>query len=184
MAETAKIGKDSVVTFEYTLRDEAGETIDSSEGGEPMCYLHGNEQLVPGLERALEGQSTGFSGKISVAPADGYGEHHKEMVLTVPRSEFEFEPEEGQQIGAYDEHGREVPFLVTSVSQSEVVLDGNHPLAGKTLHFDVKVVEVRPATEEELQHGHGHAHGGCSGCGEEEMSACGSQGCNCCGEEE
>ncbi len=171
MAELAKIGKDSVVTFEYTLRGDDGEVIDSSERGEPMSYLHGNSQIVPGLERALEGKSSGFAGKISIPPADGYGEHYKERVLTVPRTEFEFEPEEGQQIGAYDEHGNEVPFLVTSVSDNEVILDGNHPLAGKTLHFDVKVTGVRAATAEEIEGAKCH-------------SCCDTHGCNCCGEEE
>ena len=171
MADATTIGRDSVVTMEFTLHDEAGNLLDRRDGETPLRYLHGHGNIAPGLESALEGQAAGFSGLVTLKPEEGYGERSEERMLTVKRSELDFEPEEGMRVGAYDDEGNELPLIVASVSPTEVVLDGNHPLAGKTIRFDVKVLDVRPATEEELHCADSHAHGcsGCSGCdGEEE----------------
>lgn len=156
MNDAAKIGADQVVTMEYTLRDATGEVLDTSDGDEPLTYLHGHGQIVPGLEKALEGKAVGDKAQVTVSPEEGYGEYDMERVLKEPRSSFDFDVEVGQVLEAQvdDEEGME--FLVTDVDTDTVTLDGNHPLSGKSLHFDVKVVEIRPATKEELEHGHAH----------------------------
>lgn len=156
MNDAAKIGADQVVTMEYTLRDASGEVLDTSDGDEPLTYLHGHGQIVPGLEKALEGKAVGDTAQVTVAPEEGYGEYDMEKVLKEPRSSFDFEVEVGQVLEAQvdDEEGME--FLVTDVDADTVTLDGNHPLSGKALNFDVKVVGIRPATKEELDHGHVH----------------------------
>jgi len=159
MAEQPPIAPDHVISIEYILTDEAGAELDSNKGGEPLSYLHGHGQIVPGLEAALAGKSVGHSAQITVKPADGYGVHDPDRVVTVGRDRFEFEVEAGQVLEASLPDGGHVPFIVVEVNKEHVVLDGNHPLAGKTLHFDVKVVGVRPATPTELEHGHVHGHG-------------------------
>lgn len=149
-----------VVSLYYRLTDEDGEQLDSSRDGEPLAYLHGYGNIIPGLESALEGQKAGFSGTVTVPPANGYGEHQPEAVLQVPRSQFP--PNEDIQVGmqVHGESERGVQrFTVAAVNEQYIVLDGNHPLAGKTLHFAVEVMAVRDATAQELAHGHVHAHG-------------------------
>jgi len=159
MEDPAIVGRDKVVSIEYTLRDDKGEMLDSSEGGDPLVYLHGHGNIVPGLESALEGKPEGHAAKVVVPPEQGYGETDPELVFTEPRSSFDFEVEVGQMLEAKDEDGEAYEYAVTAVTTEGVTLDGNHPLAGMTLHFDVKVVGVRPATAEELSHGHVHGHG-------------------------
>ncbi len=156
------IGKDTVVTIDYTLRGDDGDVIDSSDGGAPLEYLHGHSQIVPGLENALEGKAEGASFKVAVKPAEGYGEEKPGRSMDVPRSQLpkDLEPEVGMQLAAQDERGRQVPVWITKVNAKSVTLDGNHPLAGKTLHFEINVRGVRKATKEELQHGHAHGPGG------------------------
>jgi FKBP-type peptidyl-prolyl cis-trans isomerase SlyD len=156
-----KIGKDSVVSIDYKLHLGDGKIVDESEAGEPLVYLHGYEQIVPGLEKVLEGKSAGDTVNPTVAPADGYGDYDPEGVEEVPRSEFpeDLEIKAGGILSATDDDGDEVDFLVKEVKKDAVVVDFNHPFAGKTLHFDVKVVEVRAATAEELEHGHAHGPG-------------------------
>lgn len=156
-----QIAANTVVTINYTLTDDQGQVIDTSEGREPLAYLQGASNIIPGLEKALEGKSTGDSLKVSVAPEEGYGERSDELVQEVPRNLFEnadtIEP--GMQFQAQSEAG---PQLVTvvGVSDESVTIDANHPLAGTTLNFDVEVVEVREATAEEAEHGHVHGpHG-------------------------
>jgi FKBP-type peptidyl-prolyl cis-trans isomerase SlyD len=157
-----KIEKGSVVGLEYRLHLGDGEVVDSSEPGEPLTYLHGEGQIVPGLESALEGLEAGTSKQVVVTPADGYGEHDPRGVQEVPREAFpaDFAPEPGMQLTAEGPGGEVVPFSVKEVKPQSVVIDLNHPLAGRTLHFDVTVREVRAATEDEVAHGHAHGpHG-------------------------
>jgi FKBP-type peptidyl-prolyl cis-trans isomerase SlyD len=153
-----KIGNGSVVGIDYRLHLGDGELVDSSDPGDPLVYLHGGGQIVPGLERALEGLQAGESRNVVIAPADGYGEHDPRGVQEVPRSAFPegFAPEVGMQLTAEGPEGEVVPFSVQELRPESVVIDLNHPLAGKTLHFDVTVREVRAATEDERAHGHAH----------------------------
>lgn len=156
-----QIANDSVVSIDYRLHLGDGKTIDESDPGEPLVYLHGHEQIVPGLEKALEGKKVGESLKVTVTPEEGYGEYDPDGVEEVPREDFppDMELEAGGIVSATDEEGDEVDFLVKEVRAKTVVVDFNHPLAGKTLHFEVTVREVRAATKEELEHGHAHGPG-------------------------
>jgi FKBP-type peptidyl-prolyl cis-trans isomerase SlyD len=156
-----KITKDSVVTIDYRLHLGDGELVDESEPGEPLVYLHGYEETVPGLEKALEGKGAGDVLQVMVSPDEGYGEHDPEKIEEVPRSEFpdELELKVGSILTATDPDGDEMDFLVKEMRDDTVLVDFNHPLAGKTLHFDVTVREVRAATPEELEHGHVHGPG-------------------------
>jgi FKBP-type peptidyl-prolyl cis-trans isomerase SlyD len=157
-----KIGKGSVVSLQYKLHLGDGVVVDESEVGDPLVYLHGESQIVPGLERELEGLEVGASRQVTVAPADGYGDADPSGVQKVPRTAFPdgFEPKEGLELVAQGPEGEPLPFVVKGVERSLegelVIVDFNHPLAGKTLHFDVTVTEVRAATAEELEHGHAH----------------------------
>jgi FKBP-type peptidyl-prolyl cis-trans isomerase SlyD len=155
------IGKDKVVSLHYTLTGSDGEVIDRSEESEPFDYLHGAENIVPGLERALEGRGPGDELRVAVAAEDGYGERDEEMLLVVQRERVEAAgpPEIGMRFQADTPAGARV-FTITGIEGDEVTIDGNHPLAGETLNFDVKVVGVRDATAEELEHGHPHGPDG------------------------
>jgi FKBP-type peptidyl-prolyl cis-trans isomerase SlyD len=157
-----KVVKGSVVGLDYTLHLGDGEIIDRSAPSQPLSYIHGEGQIVPGLEQALEGLATGDSRKVVVPPEDGYGPHDPRGMQEVPRDAFPagMEPEIGMQFTARGPQGEAVPFTVKSVSQETVVVDLNHPLAGATLHFDVTVRDVRAATAEELEHGHAHGPDG------------------------
>ena len=158
------ITKDMVVAFEYVLTLDNGDEIDHSEEGESMKYLHGHQNIVPGLEREMEGMGVGDSKDVKVAPQDGYGEYDPDDVTEQP--EDEFPPEIDVQPGVMLEmQDPDIPdeiavAVVKQIEDGMVTLDFNHPLAGQTLNFAVKVVGVRPATSEELSHGHAHdAHG-------------------------
>jgi len=155
------IAKDSVVSIHYTLKDDAGEVIDSSAGSDPLTYLHGHGNIVSGLENALEGKETGNKLAVAVPPAEGYGDYNKDLVQKVPLRSLKGIPNVrvGMQLQAQTEQGTRV-VTVTNVQSDMVTIDGNHPLAGKALNFDVEVTEVRSATEEELSHGHVHGPGG------------------------
>ena len=155
-----KAGSDMVVTMYYTLTDDAGETLDESREGPGMAYLHGHGHIISGLEKALEGQEVGFSAKVDLEAADAYGERNEEALFEVERSQFppDAEVSPGMQVEGEGPQGR-VPFHVIDVSDDMITLDGNHPLAGQNLHFDVEIIEVREATSQELEHGHVHAGG-------------------------
>jgi FKBP-type peptidyl-prolyl cis-trans isomerase SlyD len=157
-----KIAKGCVVDLDYSLHLGDGELVDRSEPGEPLSYLHGEGQIVPGLESALEGLAVGDQRKVVVDPAGGYGEHDARGVQKVPKEAFPpgFDPKPGMELTASGPNGDEVPFVVQKIEADHVVIDLNHPLAGKTLHFDVTVREVREATAEELEHGHPHGPDG------------------------
>ncbi len=158
-----QIAKDSVVSIDYRLHLGDGKTIDESDAGDPLVYLQGHEQIVPGLEKALEGKGVGDTLKVQVPPEEGYGEYDPDGVESVSRDEFpkEMELEVGGVVTATDEDGDDVDFLVKELRDGgkTVVVDFNHPLAGKTLHFEVTVRGVRAATPEELEHGHVHGEG-------------------------
>jgi FKBP-type peptidyl-prolyl cis-trans isomerase SlyD len=155
------ITRDQVVSIHYTLRDDAGEVIDRSAEGEPLAYLHGRGQLIPGLERELTGRSAGDRLQVKIAPAEGYGEYDRELVQQVPRRALKGigDVRVGMQLQAQTPEGPRA-VTITQLSGDMVTLDGNHPLAGKNLNFDVEVAAVRAATEDELTHGHVHGPGG------------------------
>ena len=152
-----EVAKDRVVTIAYTLKDDSGDVLDSSEQHGDLSYLHGHQNIVEGLEEALEGKDVGESVEATVAPAKGYGERHDQLVFAVPRTNMpEGELEVGMQFAAQDKEGNQQVVTLVDVSDEEVKLDANHPLAGQTLHFEVTVNEVRDASDEEVEHGHVH----------------------------
>jgi len=159
-----KIGKGRVVRMNYTLRDESGTTIESSQGREPLTYLHGFGHLIPGLEKTLHGSQAGLRTTVTVPPPDAYGEKDPQAVIRAAREDFPdgLTLEPGVEVQAETPEGP-ITFTVVSVEGDEAVLDANHPLAGKTLTFDVEVLEVREATADELAHGHVHGAGGAHG---------------------
>lgn len=156
------ITKGKAVLMHYVLKNDGGEVLDSSEGQAPLAYLHGASNIVPGLEKELEGKKKGDKVSAAVAPAEGYGERDQRGVQQVGRDQFpeEAELEPGMQFMAENGDGSQFPFWITEIGDDEVTIDMNHPLAGETLHFDVEIVEVRDASEEELAHGHVHGPGG------------------------
>lgn len=159
------VAPDKVVLVHYTLRDDRGEELDSSRGDEPLPYLHGHDNIVPGLEMGLVGKGVGYSGTVVVTPEQGYGEHDGNAPQQVPRSAFpdEFPMQEGIQLVVENELGQRIPVWIAEVREDVVLLDTNHPLAGATLHFEVEVMAIRDATAEELQHGHPHGPDGTGG---------------------
>lgn len=156
-----EVTADRVVTLHYTLKDDGGAVLDSSAGGEPLAYIQGHGSLVVGLEKALEGKADGTSLSVVVAPADGYGTRDESLVQRVPKRTLQGAGalKKGMQFQARTEGGMRL-FTVMAVIGDMVTLDGNHPLADQTLHFDVQIVGVREATAEELEHGHVHGAGG------------------------
>ncbi len=155
------IAKDTAVKFNYTLKDDEGNVLDQSPEGQPLLYLHGHSNIIPGLEQQLEGKSAGERVTAVVEPADGYGEYQEQAVQHVPRDNFQGVEDIQPGMQFQSEAGGQVMLVtVTEVNDDEVVVDANHPLAGKRLTFDVEIQEVRAATEEELSHGHVHGAGG------------------------
>jgi len=172
-----QICKHKVVSIQYTLTNDEGEVIDSSVGGDALVYLHGEENIIPGLESALEGKSIGDKFKVSIEAVDAYGEFDPAMVEVVSRDKFDGVDniEAGMEFETETDDGNDVQFVcITEIDGDNITVDGNHPLAGQHLHFDVEVEAIREATEEELEHGHVHGDGGC--CGDEE---CGEEDCCC-----
>jgi FKBP-type peptidyl-prolyl cis-trans isomerase SlyD len=156
-----QIGNQTVVTIDYTLTDEQGEVLDTSQGQEPLVYIQGSGSIIPGLEAALEGKAAGDALKVSIAPSQGYGERDDQLVQEVPRERFPTDGEltVGMRFHAQGTGGSHV-VTVVAADDEKVTVDANHPLAGVTLSFDVKVLEVREATADELKHGHVHGKGG------------------------
>ena len=148
----------AVVSIDYTLKDDSGEVLDSSENREPLSFLYGQGSIIPGLENALEGKSPGDELAVSVTPEEGYGEYNDELVFAVAKDRFQ-DPsiiEVGSQVQAQTSDGSVQVLTVKGVGDDEVTLDANHPLAGQTLHFEVAIADVREATSEEIDHGHPH----------------------------
>ena len=156
------ITKDKVATIHYTLKDDQGTLIESSVGKEPLLYLHGTGNLITGLENALEGRKKGETVKVTVAPAEGYGDRDNELVEEVAKDEFESdeELEIGKEFQYDDEEGNVYHVRITAIGEQTITVDGNHPLAGKTLNFEVEIIDIRDATKEEKEHGHIHGEGG------------------------
>jgi len=150
-----KISNNSVASFHYTLKNDAGEILDSSSGQEPMSYLQGASNIVPGLENEMEGKSVGDSFSIVISPAKGYGEVNENLLQELPKSMFagvdNIEP--GMEFQAQTEHGQQI-IAVTKVEGDTITVDGNHPLAGENLHFEIEVTDIREASQEELNQGH------------------------------
>jgi len=155
-----KIVKDKVVSIHYTLKNDAGSIVDSSEQAEPLVYLHGAQNIIPGLESALEGKVADDTLEVSIDAIDAYGEYKKELTEVVPSSMFEGVEniEVGMEFQAETEAGMQV-IRIAAVDGDEITIDGNHPLAGERLHFDVSIAEVRDASSDELEHGHVHSAG-------------------------
>lgn len=152
------IAENRVGTVHYTLKNTKGEVLDTSAGQEPLSYIQGIGEIVPGLEAALEGKKAGDKISVTLTPEDAYGDWDEELVEVVPREDFDFEGDIAldQEFHFEDEEGVHHMVRVTKIEGDEITIDGNHPLAGQALHFDVEVVGVREATEEELEHGHVH----------------------------
>lgn len=156
-----KIAQNKVVTIAYTLTDNEGSIIDRATDQEPFGFIQGIGNIIPGLEKALEGKSAGDSLAVNIPPAEAYGEHNEALTQVVPKNMFQGveDIQAGMQFQAQTGQGMSI-VTVTNVEGDNVTIDGNHPLAGVALNFDVEVLEVRDATEEELDHGHVHGPGG------------------------
>ena len=160
MGEDLKVNDGHVVAMEYTLKVD-GEITDTSEGREPLEYVHGAGNIIPGLEREMTGMTVGESKDVVVAAADGYGEEDNKAFMDVPREEFpkEIPMKVGTELQVQNQAGQPMYARIDTVGDKSVRLDFNHPLAGKELHFSVKVVGLRDATDEEKEHGHVHGSG-------------------------
>lgn len=162
MTENLKVADNVVVSLDYTLRLDDGTEIDTSRGQEPLVYLQGHGQIIPGLEKELYGLVVGDAKKVAVAPAEGYGDVDPEAQQLVDHDIFpdDLELKSGMRLRMATPEGHPLEAEVVEIKEDGVLLDFNHPLAGETLHFDVSVASLRAATDEELQHGHAHgAHG-------------------------
>ncbi len=167
MSDQSTVSADKVVGIDYTLKDDGGEVVDTSDGGEPLPYLHGKGQIVEGLEKALEGKSVGDEVEIAVPPEEGYGPVDEAKQFSLPKDRFDFEVKPGDVVQAQLPNGAAVPIQVVAVADDgSVTLDGNHPMAGKTLHFKVTVMSIRDATEAELSQVHVHDDN-CTSCDHE-----------------
>ncbi len=158
------ITKGKVVSLAYTLTNDEGEELDRADKGEPFSYLHGSRQIIQGLESAVEKMNIGDKKKVTVSPEEGYGEHDPKLKFTLDRTNFpkDVELEVGMQFEANlsdeEEDGR--VFTIENIKGDKVDVNGNHPLAGMTLHFDVELLSVREATKDELEHNHAHGDNG------------------------
>jgi len=156
------IAANKAVSIDYTLTNDIGEVIDSSAGGAPLVYLQGAGNIIPGLEKALDGKTQGDELTVTIEPEDAYGEYSAELVSTLSRSMFEGvdELEVGMQFHASAPDGQMQIVTIRDLDGDDVTVDGNHPLAGQRLTFQVKIVDVRDASQEEVAHGHVHGEGG------------------------
>lgn len=156
------LDKNKVVTFNYTLKDEQGNILDTTSGSGPFAFLSGNEQILPKLEAAFHGMLLGTKKNVKISAADAYGEYNEQAVQLVDRSNFpeDADLQPGMQFVANSPDGHRMPFVIAEVKQDQVTIDFNHPLAGKNLEFDVELLDIRDATAEEIAHGHVHGPGG------------------------
>ena len=156
-----KVGKDKVVLMHYTLKNDGGDVIDSSDGADPLPFLQGHGNIIPGLESALEGSKVGDKLDVSIKPEEGYGERMKDAIQEIPSSALKGvdEVKVGMQLQSQDKDGNAFLVNVTKIEDDKITVDANHPLAGQTLHFSVSIESIRKAEAEELSHGHVHADG-------------------------
>lgn len=186
LLNTMRVAKETVVAIEYTLKDDQGNIIDASGERGPMEYLHGAQNIIPGLEQGIDGLVAGDTKSVLVPPQLGYGEYSEKLIQQVPLTAFGANtPQVGMRFHAETNLGMRV-LTIKKIEGEEVTLDGNHELAGKTLHFDIKVVSVRAAEPTELAHGHPHQSGGCCGgcCGGGGCGSGAASGGGCCSTEE
>lgn len=158
------ITKHAVVSLGYTLTNNNGDILDQADADTPFVYLHGANNIIPGLEHALADKETGFSDKVTIAPELGYGLRDDSLTQKIPKEMFGNIDEEQLKPGARFQAQTDVgieTITIEAVDDTHITIDANHPLAGETLHFDVSVLDIRTATEEEIAHGHVHAAGGC-----------------------
>jgi FKBP-type peptidyl-prolyl cis-trans isomerase SlyD len=153
-----KIENNAVVSIQYKLTNDGGEVLDSSEGDEPLTYLHGTDSIIPGLENALTGKGSGEQLEVVVQPEEGYGEFNEAMIQVVPKDAFDGidDIQPGMQFQAESPEGQLQIVSVKEIGDDGITIDANHPLAGQVLHFDITIETVREATAEELEHGHVH----------------------------
>ena len=158
-----------VVEMNYTLTDNSGEVLDTSNGKAPLAYIQGKNNIIPGLEKEMMGKKVGDTFKVTVAPEEGYGKRNEAMIQSVSKEQFGPEAnnvEVGMKFQLEGPEGKMLLVTAIEVKESEVVLDGNHPLAGQTLHFDIEVMSLREATKEELEAGEPQKESkSCSGTG-------------------
>ncbi len=156
-----QISQNKVAIIEYTLTNDAGQVLDTSKGREPLAYIHGGGNIIPGLEKALAGKVKGDAVKAKISPEEGYGLRDEALIQQIPRSRFQNSPnlEIGMQFQARSQGGVRIA-TITKIDGDNVTVDLNHELAGVTLNFDVTIVDVRDASQEELDHGHVHGTGG------------------------
>jgi FKBP-type peptidyl-prolyl cis-trans isomerase SlyD len=157
--DTLTVTDNMVVSLDYVLQLDDGQEIDRSETGSPLNYLHGHQQIISGLENALTGMKLGDEKEVVVKPEEGYGERDENQVQSLPRSAFppDLNLAEGEVLNLRDgQSGQVFQAQVIEVTPSEIILDLNHPLAGETLYFQVRIADLRPATAAELAHGHAH----------------------------
>ena len=156
-----KVGKDKVVLMHYTLKNDIGDVIDSSDGGDPLPFLQGHGNIISGLESALEGCKIGDKLDVSIDPEEGYGLRMQDAIQEIPSSSLQGvdEVKVGMQLQSQDKDGNAFLVSVTKIEDDKITVDGNHPLAGQTLHFSVSIESIRKAEAEELSHGHVHADG-------------------------
>lgn len=156
------LAQNKVVTFNYTLKDDNGNILDSTSGSSPFAFLSGNGQILPKLEEALNGMLLGTKRNVKIIAADAYGEYNETAIQNVNRSNFpeDADLQPGMQFVANSPDGNQMPFIISEVKEDDITIDFNHPLAGKNLEFDVELLDIRDATAEELAHGHVHGPGG------------------------
>jgi len=157
-----QIANNSVVSIEYTLKDDNGNILDTSEGREALSYIHGASNIIPGLENALAGKTIGEELSVIVGPDEGYGQRNEQLTQVVLRNMFESidHIEVGMQFHGQTPEEHPIVITVTAIEGDNITIDGNHPLAGVNLNFDIKIIDVRDATAEELEHGHAHGPDG------------------------
>lgn len=158
MSEKVKNGK--VISFSYTLHGSDDAIIEKTEPGHPMEYIHGNNNIIPGLEKAMEGMEVGEEKKVNVVANEAYGEYDKNLLFNIPKDNFpnDVEIKEGMQFQTDTEEGLMI-VTVKEIQGDTVIVDANHPMAGENLTFDIKIDGIRDATQQELSHGHVHSHG-------------------------
>jgi FKBP-type peptidyl-prolyl cis-trans isomerase SlyD len=156
------IQKGKVIGIAYTLKSASGEVLDQGLASDPLVYLHGHGNLIPGLESVLEGKAVGFKSNVQIAPEEAYGQVHESLKQIVDRSAFpaDAELEVGMGFHAHSDDGSPMSIQIEKIEGEKIHINGNHPLAGQTLFFDVEVLSERDATAEEVSHGHAHGPGG------------------------